>query len=379
MTTASSPTDATPRLRPGGTPPATMNAIVVPAFGEWRYRTDVPVPEPAPGQVRLLVAAAGICGTDVHMAKGHESLSALVHAPVVQGHEFCGHVDKLGAEVSGLTVGDFVSAEMHEVCGDCPACLDGSFHACAHTRYRGLSEDGCFADYVCVSAANVVLLPEGLSAKAAAFLDPLGNAVHCACKVPVAGRKVMVTGYGAIGAMVVEVVAFLGAAEVHVLDVKPEALERARARADAAGYGERLRAHLVDRDAHDDQVANFIAITGGGVDVGLELSGHPNAINDVIRCTRSAGHVVLFGIPSMRDVSIEDLGNNVIFRGLTLHAVIGRRMFETWKQMLALIADGLNFDHLVTSELPLSQLGEGYRRIDAGGEQKVVLYPSWDR
>jgi threonine 3-dehydrogenase len=356
-----------------------MNAIIVPEFGIWEYRTDIAVPEPKPGQVRIAVAACGICGTDVHIAKGDKSLENLLEPPFVQGHEFCGYVDKLGAGVSGLQIGQFVSAEMHEVCGKCPACLSGKKHACAKTRYRGLNEDGSFADYLCVSSGNVVALPEQLPVKVAAFLDPLGNAVHTACKVPVEGKKVLVAGYGAIGAMVVEIVAFLGAKEIHVMDVKGKALRRAEERAEHGGFANRLFTHKVTHEHRNSLVDYILSITGGGVDVAMEISGHPDAINDAIRVTRAGGDVVLLGLPTDSAITLQDFGRNIIFRGLTLHAVIGREMFRTWDVMLDLLSKGLDTSFLVTSELPLSQIAEGYRRLDAGSEQKVVLYPGWDR
>lgn len=364
---------------PGQSAPSTMNAVVVPEFGRWEYRSDVPVPEPGPGQVRIAVAACGICGTDVHIAKFDASVKKLLEPPFIQGHEFCGYIDKLGPGVTGLEVGQLASAEMHEVCGHCPACLSGKAHACAHTRYRGLNEAGSFADYMVVSASNVQVLPADMPIKMAAFLDPLGNAVHTACKVPVAGKKVLVAGYGAIGAMVVEVAAFLGASQIHVMDVKGKALRKAEERAALAGFADRLVVHKVEALHRNSLCDNLIEMTKGGVDVAMEISGHPDAINDCIRCTRAGGDVVLLGLPTDSAVTLQDFGHNIIFRGLTLHAVIGREMFTTWEIMLDLIRRGLRTDFLVTSELALSQLDEGYRRIAAGSEQKVVLYPSWDR
>lgn len=368
-----------PRIVPGAPPPATMNAIVVPEFGRWEYRTDVPVPEPKPGQIRLAVAACGICGTDVHIAKGDASLKNLLEPPFVQGHEFCGYVDKLGEGVTGFEIGALASAEMHEVCGKCPACLDGKAHACANTRYRGLNEDGSFADYVCVSASNVVVVPPEVPVKIAAFLDPLGNAVHTASKVPVAGKRVLVAGYGAIGAMVVEICAFLGAKEIHIMDIKGKALRRAIERAREAGFADRLLVHKVIHDHRNTLCEHILEITDGGVDISMEISGHPDAINDCIRCTRAGGDVVLLGLPTDSAITLQDFSRNIIFRGLTLHAVIGREMYRTWDIMLDLLRKGLRTDFLVTSELALSQLDEGYKRLATGLEQKVVLYPSWDR
>lgn len=373
--TASRPT----RIVPGGPAPKVMNAVVVPKFGVWEYRTDVPTPEPGPNQVRIAVAACGICGTDVHIAKFDESLRKLLEPPFIQGHEFAGYIDKLGAGVTGWEIGEYVTAEMHEVCGHCPACLDGKAHACANTRYRGANEAGSFADYLCVSAANVQRVPAKVPLRVAAFLDPLGNAIHTACKVPVAGKTVLVAGYGAIGAMVVEVLAVLGAKAIHVMDVKPKALRKAEDRAKVGGFSDRLTTHLIDSAHRNTLVQHIIDITGGGVDVSMEISGHPDAINDCIRCARAAGDVVLLGLPTDSAVTLQDFGQKIIYRGLTLHAIIGREMFRSWDIMMDLLNKGLDTSFLITSELPLSQLGVGYKRIAAGTEQKVVLYPTWDR
>jgi len=356
-----------------------MKALVKSKAETGLWMEDIPLPSIGDNDLLIRVKKTAICGTDVHIAKGDASLRKLLEPPFVQGHEFCGHVDKLGAGVSGWQIGELVSAEMHEVCGKCPACLDGKAHACAFTRYRGLNEAGSFADYLCVSASNVVRLPPDLPLKVAAFLDPLGNAVHTACKVPTEGKKVLVAGYGAIGAMVVEILAFLGASEIHVMDVKGKALRRAEDRASLGGWRERLFVHKATHDHRNTLCDHILNITHGGVDVALEMSGHPDAINDAIRCTRAGGDVVMLGLPTDNAVTLQDFGRNIIFRGLTLHAVIGREMFRSWEIMLDLLGRGLKTDFLVSSELPLSQIGEGYKRIAAGTEQKVVLYPSWDR
>lgn len=351
-----------------------MKGIQLTAPGKYRLRTDLPVPEPGPGEVRLKVAAAGICGTDVHICSGDPSMNGLIAPPVVLGHEFCGHVDKLGPGVDEkkLPLGTYVSAEMHEICGQCPACKAGAFHACATAHIRGINLNGAFAEFVVVSAGNVVVLPKDLPVQAGAILDPLGNAVHTVMKVPVEGRSVAIVGFGPIGAMCGEVATFVGASHLFVLDVSDLALERARQ------WIERRRLH--DRvtvvDARGTPVETVVDATKGGVDVALEISGHPSGINNAIQMTRPAGHVVNLGLPKGDAVTIDKFSKNFIFKGLTMHAVIGREMFKTWDQMLDLLRRGMDISHLVTAEMPLDEFGTGLERFGRGAEQKVVLYPA---
>lgn len=354
-----------------------MKGVQLTAPGQYRLRTDLPLPEPGPKEVRLRVAAAGICGTDVHICAGDPSMSGLIAPPVTLGHEFCGFVDKLGPGVDEhrLPLGTYVSAEMHEICGECPACRSGAFHACATARIRGINLDGAFAEYVVVSAGNVVVLPKDLPVQVGAILDPLGNAVHTVMKVPVQDRTVAIVGYGPIGAFCGEVATFAGASHLFVVDVSDLALQRAREWVERRG----LRDRVTVVDGRQQPVQTVVDATRGGVDVALEISGHPAGINNAIAMTRAAGHVVNLGLPKGDTVAIEKFSKNFIFKGLTMHAVIGREMFRTWDQMLDLLRRGMDISHFVTAELPLDQFGTGVERFGKGLEQKVVLYPAGRR
>jgi len=351
-----------------------MKGIQLTAPGKYRLATDLPVPEPGPKEVRLRVAASGICGTDVHICSGDPSMNGLIAPPVTLGHEFCGYVDKLGAGVDAkkLPLGTYVSAEMHEACGECPACRGGAFHACSTARIRGINLNGAFAEFVVVSAGNVVKLPKDLPIQVAAILDPLGNAVHTTLKVPVKDRTVAIVGFGPIGAMCGEIATFVGASHVFVLDVADLAL--ARAREWVARRGLKDRVTVVD--ARNKPVETVVDATKGGVDVSLEISGHPAGINNAIAMTRAAGDVVNLGLPKGDNVTIEKFSKNFVFKGLTMHAVIGREMFRTWEQMLDLLQQGMDISHFVTAEMALEQFGTGLDRFGKGLEQKVVLYPN---
>jgi threonine 3-dehydrogenase len=349
-----------------------MKGIQLTAPGQYRLRNDLQVPEPGPKEVRIRVVASGICGTDVHICSGDPSMNGIIAPPVTLGHEFCGHVDKLGPGVDPkkLALGDYVSAEMHEVCYECPACRDGAFHACMSTKIRGINLNGAFAEFVVVSASNVVKLPQKLPVQVAAVLDPLGNAVHTTMKVPVDGKTVAIIGYGPIGAMCGEVASFIGARHIFLVDVADQALDRAREWVSRRGLSHKVTVI----DGRQKPVDAVTSETRGGVDVALEISGHPVGINNAIAMTRAAGHVVHLGLPKADNVTIEKFSKNFIFKGLTLHAIIGREMFRTWDQMLDLLNAGMDISHFISAEMPLEQFDTGVERFGKGQEQKVVLY-----
>ncbi len=350
-----------------------MKGIEIYEPGKFRFRNDLPVPVPGPGQVRVRVRAAGICGTDVHICNGDPSLAPLLAIPFVLGHEFCGVVDALGPDTPGPAPGTYVSAEMHEWCDACPACLAGKFHACQNTKIHGLNLDGCFAEYLCLPVRNLVVLPSDLPPRGGAILDPLGNAVHTALKVPARGKTVAVLGYGPIGAMTAEVLLFENASRIFICDVNPKALERAGNWVARQGLEDRVEV-LDTGGAHDESIRRILEATRGGVDIVCEISGHPSGINDAFRLVRAAGDVVQLGLPAS-EVRIRDFGKNIVFKGITIHAVIGREVFRTWERMLDLHERGFDIPAMVTGEFPLEEFETALRRFASGEEQKVVLYP----
>ncbi len=354
-----------------------MRGIEVFDVGKWRFREDLKIPEPQEGQARIKVLAAGICGTDIHITHGDPSLTKLLRIPFVLGHEFCGFVDRLGPNTSGPEKGTYVSAEMHEWCGKCPACLSGSYHACQNTKIHGLNLDGCFAEYLVIPVRNLVVLPEDLPKKGAAILDPLGNAVHTALKVPPKGKNVAVIGYGPIGAMSVEVLLFEGAKNIWITDVNPKALDRARAWVKEKDCENKIHVLSTSGDSREKAIQTILTESGGGVDVVLEISGHPNGINDGLRIVRPAGDYVQLGLPSS-DVTIHDFGPNVVFKGITMHAIIGREVFATWKKMLELHQRGFDIAGMVTGEYPIEEFETALTRFTEGDEQKVVLWMNED-
>lgn len=338
---------------------------------------DLEVPTPGPGEVRVRVLATAICGTDRHIVHWDPSVASMLTPPVTIGHEFCGHVDEVGPGVDGWQPEDYVSAEMHIVCGRCRACRAGNQHICEHTRIAGLHRDGSFAEYVVLPAGNLVALdPEVVPPHVGAFLDALGNAVHTVQSASsIAGRHVLVSGYGAIGAMASAVVEFEGAKSLTIAEVQPSHLQRARDW--AAGLDGRVPVRVHDPAGEGEDYLDAVrAATDGGVDVVLEMSGAPPAIEAGMRLLYPGGELMQLGIPTGDALTLNGFTDRFIFKGLTMKGILGRRMFATWDEMLSLLRRGLDVEHIVTHRLPLSEFHHGIELLDAGDAHKVVLDPT---
>ncbi len=352
-----------------------VDAIAGPAGTAVR---EMPVPSPGPEEARLKVRAAAICGSDRHIWHWDPSVQHLVHPPRIYGHEFCGEVDELGAGAGreDLAPGDYVSAEMHVTCGKCRQCRAGQGHVCRHTKIIGFHRDGSFAEYVIVPAGNVVRLdPDIVPLKVGAFLDALGNAVHTVQDHDLGGARVAVLGYGPIGAMATAIAHHLEAERVYVLDVSPRATGQAESWR-AAKRAANVTVLETGGDRTDRVNERILDETEGGVDLVLEMSGAESGINQGLTIARMGGTLSMLGIPTREAITIHRFARNFIFKGLTLRAIIGRRMFSTWERTLELLADGLDVAALVSHEYAgLEDFEEGMRAFDAHEALKVVFYP----
>jgi threonine 3-dehydrogenase len=339
---------------------------------------DVPVPKPGADEVLIRVAAAAICGTDKHIYHWDPSIRDSVRPPRIYGHEFCGFIEAVGERCAReeLKIGEYVSAEMHVACGECFQCRSGNGHICARTKILGLHEDGAFAEFVKVPASNVIRLGPFVPLRVGAFLDALGNAVHATQVVDLAGKSVAITGFGPIGAMAAAIAEQSGASLVVVTDVSDHALETARRWAAGRAF-ENLHTFNV-RTTDAAAVKNAVdAITDGlGVDVVLEMSGSPAAINFGLDIVRMGGFLSLLGLPAGHAVTISDYTRNVIFKGITMQGIIGRRMYSTWQRMLALLRSGLDVEWIVQATYDsLQDFHEGMGRFDRHEALKVVFFP----
>ena len=358
-----------------------MKAVVKSAPVDGALGTEVrdcPIPIPGPDDMLIRVAATAICGTDKHIYHWDPSIQSKVQPPRVYGHEFCGFVEAIGdrAHRQGIKVGDYVSAEMHVICNECPQCRSGNGHICIRTKIYGLDQDGCYAEFVKVPASNVIKLGAYVPLRVGAFLDALGNAIHCTQVIDMAGKSVAITGFGPIGAMAAAIAEHCGASLVVVTDVSDQALETARRWAAGRKFTN-LHAFNV-RSTEAAEVKRAIdALTGGvGVDVVLEMSGSPAAINFGLDIVRMGGFLSLLGLPAGHAVTINDYTKNVIFKGVTLQGIIGRQMYSTWQRMLALLQSGLDVEWVVQATFDsLDDFHEGMGRFDRHEALKVVFFP----
>jgi len=331
--------------------------------------------------VLIRVAATAICGTDKHIYHWDPSIQASVKPPRIYGHEFCGFVEEIGpggerAFEGALEVGDYVSAEMHVICGECPQCRSGNGHICTRTKIYGLHEDGCFAEFVKVPASNVVKLPSYVPPRVGAFLDALGNAVHTTQVVDLVGKSVAITGFGPIGAMSAAIAEHSGAAVVIVTDINDHALETARRWAASRNFANLHAFNVRTSDPQEVKRAIDLITDDVGVDVVLEMSGAPSAINLALDLVRMGGMLSLLGLPAGHSVTINDYTRNVIFKGVTMQGIIGRRMYGTWQRMLALLKSGLNVEWIVQAAYDsLNDFHEGVARFDRHEALKVVFFP----
>jgi len=345
-------------------PDSTMKALCKPAPGPGASLVRVPVPEAGPGEVLIRVRAASICGTDLHIYNWDAWSAAHIRPPLIFGHEFCGTVETLGPGVNGLQPGQLVSAEMHISCGRCRPCRLGQSHVCQSLEILGIHRDGCFAEFLRVPASNVWPLDGQIPLRYAAVLDPLGNAVHTVLAGEVAGCSVVVTGCGPIGLMAIAVARAVGAALIVATEPNPYR----RALAEAMG------ADLALDPAAEDPVPRVRQITDGGADVLLEMSGHPLAIQQGLAMLRPGGRASLLGIP--REPVALDLYGLLIARGITLQGIFGRRMYQTWVEMTALLQSRrLNLDPLFGESLPLEEFEHAFSLLNQGRAQKILLFP----
>jgi threonine 3-dehydrogenase len=341
----------------------TMQALVKVSAAPGMEMREMPVPAIGPNDVLVAVETASVCGTDLHIYHWDEWAQARIKPPYIPGHEFSGTVAAVGELVQGVAVGDFVSAEMHVACGHCLQCRSGQAHVCQFVKILGVDADGAFADYVRIPASNVWKLDDSIPRDWGSLFDPFGNAVHTVLSGAIAGQTVAVTGCGPIGLFAIAVAKACGASKVFAIE--PNATRRALAITMGASVA-------IDSSA-SDVVEQVKSATGNnGVDVLLEMSGHPAAIQQGFKLLRMGGRASLLGIPS-RPVEM-DLADAVIFKGATVHGINGRKMYETWYQAEALLREGkIDLSPVITHRLPLAQFDEAMKLLESGEASKILL------
>jgi threonine 3-dehydrogenase len=338
-----------------------MRALVKVAGGHGFCLKETPEPEIRDDEVLIRVRRAGVCGTDVHIYEWDDWARGRCKPPFVVGHEFAGDVVMAGNLVTDVKVGDRVTAEGHIVCGRCLLCRTGNSHVCPYTRIIGVDRDGCFAEFIAMPAINVWHLADSISYEVGGIHDPMGNAFHTALTAEIPGATVLITGCGPIGIFAAGICRAAGASRVIASDVNDRRLALAK----------QMGAHdVVHPEAVEEAVKR--ATAGLGVDVVLEMSGVPAAIHQGFALVRVGGRVQMLGIPA-RPLEF-NLANEIIFKGLTIYGVVGRRMYETWHQMTRFLLSG-EFDPtpVITHRFPLEAADEAMRVIQSGEAGKVVF------
>jgi threonine 3-dehydrogenase len=322
---------------------------------------EVPEPTIRDDEVLIKVRRAGVCGTDVHIYDWDAWASGRVKPPIVVGHEFAGEVVRVGSLVTDVRVGDRVTAEGHIVDGRCLLCRTGNSHVCPHTQIIGVDRDGCFAEFIAMPATNVWHLADNISFDIGGIHDPMGNAFHTVLTADIPGATVLVTGCGPIGIFAVGICKAAGASRVIASDVNDTRLALAR----------RMGA---DDIVHPNEAEAVVKrqTDGLGVDVVLEMSGVPAAVHQAFALVRVGGRVQMLGIPS-KPIDI-DFATEIIFKGLTIYGVVGRRMYDTWLAMTRFLGSG-QFDPapVITHKFPLEESDEAIRVIKSGEAGKVIF------
>ncbi len=338
-----------------------MKALVKSKAERGLWLEDIPEPEIGINDVLIRVRYTGICGTDVHIYEWDDWAQKTIHVPLTIGHEFVGKIVAVGSNVSDFYPGDIVSGEGHVVCGRCRNCLAGRRHLCASAKGVGVNRPGAFAELISLPMTNIWRHNPGIDQEVAAIFDPFGNAVHTALSFPVLGEDVLITGAGPIGIMAIPVVQHAGARHVVITDLNPFRLKLARK------MGATLAVNPNETPLAEVQKQLGMA---EGFDVGLEMSGNPQALRDMIANMSHGGKIAILGIPA-KEVVIEL--RQIIFSMLTLKGIYGREMYETWYKMTVMLESGLDISPVITHRFSYKDYEKGFDAMISGQAGKVVL------
>lgn len=338
-----------------------MKALVKSQHKPGLWLEDVAEPTVGPNDVLIKVDRTGICGTDLHIYKWDDWAQRTIPVPLVVGHEFVGEVVEVGDNVTDFVTGEPVSGEGHVVCGRCRNCLAGRRHLCNDTSGVGVNRPGAFAEYVSLPLTNVWHHEPGIDRDVAAIFDPFGNAVHTALSFPVLGEDVLITGAGPIGVMAAAVARHAGARFVVVTDINPFRL----------GLARKMGATMTV-DVRSESVAEVQKKLGmrEGFDIGLEMSGNPQAFRDMLSNMCHGGRIAMLGIPE-GEMAVD--WNTVVFNMLTIKGIYGREMYETWYQMAVLVQSGLDISPVITHRFHYSEFEKAFEIMKSGESGKILL------
>jgi len=324
------------------------------------WMEDRPVPEVGTNDVLIKIHKTAICGTDVHIFNWDQWSQKTVKTPLVLGHEFVGTVEKMGSNVHDVKLGELVSGEGHVVCGRCRNCLAGRRHLCIDPKCIGVNRNGAFAEFLSIPISNVWHCDPNIPTDVLTCFDPFGNAVHTTLSFDLVGEDVLITGAGPIGCMAVAVARHAGARYIVITDVNPYRLKLA----------EKMEPTLT-LDVRNEKIEDVIKKLGmkEGFDVGLEMSGSPEAFKSMLANMCHGGKIALLGI--MPHTAID--WDYVVFNGLTIKGIYGREMYETWYKATMLIQKGLDITPVITHRFHYTEYMKGFEVMGSGKSGKVIL------
>jgi threonine 3-dehydrogenase len=338
-----------------------MKALVKKYKKEGLWLEDVPVPQTGINDVRIKIHKTAICGTDIHIYKWDSWAQKTIPVPMVIGHEFVGEVESFGSNVKGFKKGDLVSGEGHIVCGQCRNCLAGRLHLCRDTMSVGVTRDGAFAEYICIPATNVWHCDPKIPEDVLSIFDPIGNATHTTLSFDLIGEDVLITGAGPIGIMAAAIARHAGARYIVITDVNPYRLELAK-KMGATRVVDVRKENLKD-------IQKELGMTEG-FDVGLEMSGNGQAFEDMLENMVHGGKIALLGILQPETKINWDL---IVFNGLTIKGIYGRKMFETWYKMTVMVQGGLDLMPVITHRFHYTEFKEGFELMSSGLSGKIIM------
>ena len=338
-----------------------MKALVKAKSEPGLWLEEQPKPEIGPDDVLVKVHKTGICGTDIHIYNWDEWAQRTIPVPMVVGHEYAGEIAELGANVRDLTIGQRVSGEGHVIGMHSRAARGGRYHMDPETRGIGVNIPGAFAEFVRIPAFNIVPLPDDVDDELGAILDPLGNAVHTALAFDLVGEDVLIAGAGPIGIMAGAIARHVGARHVVITDVNPLRLKLATE-----------VAAVTPVDVSRQKLTDVMARLGmkEGFDIGLEMSGAPQALDQMVEHMVVGGQIAMLGIPS-RPAPVD--WTRIVFKLLTIKGIYGREMFETWHKMIAMLQSGLDVRKVITHRIPVSEFRDGFETMRSGQSGKIVI------
>lgn len=330
-----------------------------PEVGIWPKKVEIP--EVGYNDVKIKIKKTSICGTDVHIYEWNDWAKKTIKPGLTIGHEYVGEIVEVGPGARGFNVGDIVSGEGHITCGKCRNCLERHKENCQNAKGVGVNRNGAFAQYLVIPYVNVWKTREDIDEELYAIFDPFGNATHTALTYDVLGEDVLITGAGPIGCMAAAIVKFSGARHVVVTDFNQYRLDMAK----------KLGATRVV-NLNEEKLEDVMKQIGmkEGFDVGLEMSGASAALNQMIHNMKNGANIALLGLlPENTNVDME----KVIFSGLNLKGIYGRKVWDTWYKMTTMIEAGLDISPIITHRYDVSEYQKGFDAMMSGKSGKVIL------